>query len=358
MRALEILFEREDTDLNPGEKREIEVKLADLKKIRDRIEQHTSFLGSLDWTTSPGAGSISRKFDTFKKEVQAKIDQLKDRLETERREFSSSNPELEALFEKIEDRCSDYLDAVGQAGRVLYRGSSRSGTAWIERSWDVRKVKDSDSREQEIFDDLLEKIGIKARRSNSVYCSPDYHQAAGYTKGTGDVYVIFPINGFHYSYTNSDDLMMSANYTAQFIGEEQMRDYMTKFTEWFQKEYPDPSKASYGVEQVATILNRFGSSTWYSVSEAFADLRYYTTGYNAGTINIPPELQLTPEKLVSMISLEKFKNDMNPRQDGLAQFLENRNGEILISGTYYALSYSKLWDAIKSRFIDPPKKDS
>lgn len=106
--------------------------------------------------------------------------------------------EDEQLKIQILDNCRDALAIMKQTKKTLYRGmSGRRLIAFTAIPRSDRQPTTSDPKVQEMMDDILRAGGINALRSNSIFCSGDIQQAKVY----GHVYVVFPYDGFEFSWS-------------------------------------------------------------------------------------------------------------------------------------------------------------
>lgn len=99
-------------------------------------------------------------------------------------------------FSLIEDVCSDFIKVVKRSNNFLYRGMTSSGDVLYGKSIENRNPKDSEIEVQRVIDKFLKMSGFKALRSNSIFTSSDKQFASGF----GTTYVIFPKNGFSYTW--------------------------------------------------------------------------------------------------------------------------------------------------------------
>jgi hypothetical protein len=101
--------------------------------------------------------------------------------------------------------CTEAIAAYRNSrGKMLYRGMKTRLPWFRAASHQARRPKDSNTAISGVFDRLLVRCGAQALRSNSVFATSDYE----HTTKFGDVYVIFPIDGFQFTYTNSRDLVL------------------------------------------------------------------------------------------------------------------------------------------------------
>lgn len=115
----------------------------------------------------------------------------------------------------IQKDCSEALAAMRAGGQFLYRGlKSQELRAFKGASRTDRVPLSTKAHHQLMLDQMLTEFGFKAIRSNSIYCISDISEAQYYTKMVGMTYMIFPINGFDYTWSvYSGDLyaMMGAS---------------------------------------------------------------------------------------------------------------------------------------------------
>jgi hypothetical protein len=127
------------------------------------------------------------------------------------------------LLERIKSECSDIFNLYKTSGKCFYSGrrsQAANGPIWFERATRTnRKPKDSEDYYHDILNLILAKAGMVANRSNSIFVTARLQTARNY----GKVYVIFPKNGFKYTWTNFEDL---AAYKCTEILDPLMRQYI------------------------------------------------------------------------------------------------------------------------------------
>src|ERR1035441_3846344 len=128
---------------------------------------------------------------------------------------SNSNKEKIKLFKAlkfIDSHCSEFLSSMKKSKQILYHGfrtgdiSSVNGI-FIGKPWPKRMPKDSDLKLQQTLDFIMKYEGFSALRGNSIFCTSKQNKASDF----GYVFLIFPLNGFSYSYGDSYDWMLSRN---------------------------------------------------------------------------------------------------------------------------------------------------
>lgn len=108
--------------------------------------------------------------------------------------------DLKKFLMGIQKQCSEILSVYREVpGRYLYRGFSSNPTAYFLKgvSPTNRMPTDMSYTVHSKLVHLFNKLGIKANRSNSIFCTTHGITAQGH----GPVYIIFPINGFNYSWS-------------------------------------------------------------------------------------------------------------------------------------------------------------
>lgn len=110
-------------------------------------------------------------------------------------------------FSYIEKHCSEFLKAVHETGKFLYRGQmDESLPVFVGNPRTGRQTTDSDPKAQALLDKYFTLMGFKALRSNSIFTTSDEHHASGY----GKIYAIFPKNGFSFTWsTEHNDLVLN-----------------------------------------------------------------------------------------------------------------------------------------------------
>jgi len=120
---------------------------------------------------------------------------------------------LQHVITFIENNCGDYLDIMQGHRKFLYRGVSlkehNSGSFFIGNSRTDRQPKDSDPKLQNVWNQALAELNIKANRSNSIFTTNDRNQASIY----GTLYLIFPFNGASFSWSRLHSDLVLSEYT-------------------------------------------------------------------------------------------------------------------------------------------------
>lgn len=124
-----------------------------------------------------------------------------------------------SVARKIERDCSEFLTVsrARENNRLLFRGfKSARPDFFSDRSHNDRKPRDTVPKMQEAIDNWLSKNGFTARRANSVFTTADPIVAKKY----GDVYAVFPKNGFHYTWFQvAFDLYVARGTFFRFLAE-------------------------------------------------------------------------------------------------------------------------------------------
>ena len=117
-----------------------------------------------------------------------------------------TTPGFQELAQLLKTQCGDYLDIFNHAGRVLYRGTDPGlPQAFSGRSRDDRRPLHSNPTAQRMVDNALTKLGIAARRGNSLFTTSDQIKA----KEFGVIYIIIPENSAVYSWSNDPDMTLT-----------------------------------------------------------------------------------------------------------------------------------------------------
>jgi hypothetical protein len=163
---------------------------------------------------APKIAALADKIKAFEAEIsrlkalQIAADKAKSKAETEKGNLTSKIDEkLLKYFSYIEKTCGQYLKDVKETRKFLCRGQhDASQPVFIAHPRADREPKDSGKKASQQVDAALSASGFKALRSNSIFTSADYDQASNY----GDVFAIFPKDGFSFTWsTKHDDLVIN-----------------------------------------------------------------------------------------------------------------------------------------------------
>ena len=131
-----------------------------------------------------------------------------DKANKAKKKLAGIDEQVLKYFSYIDKNCSDFLKVAKQTKKLLYRGQDDASLPiFVGYPRADREPKDSNKAAQALADKYLTMMGFKALRSNSLFCTSNFGQADGY----GNVYAIFPKNGFHYTWsTEHDDLVIDS----------------------------------------------------------------------------------------------------------------------------------------------------
>lgn len=102
------------------------------------------------------------------------------------------------LYDFLKKKCSEFLK---ETAKPLYRGFNEDDhqdrQSFIISSRNDRTPRDTSVAVQTFMDNLMKDAGLIATRSNSFFCTGAIDSARNY----GDVYRIYPINGYKFSWS-------------------------------------------------------------------------------------------------------------------------------------------------------------
>jgi hypothetical protein len=102
----------------------------------------------------------------------------------------------------IEKRCSNILKIYQSEHKCFFRGINSRNPYILGKSPEYRPPKDSRMYVQLIIDTKLRDYGFKALRSNSIFASSDYSFTHQFKGLYGDIFIVFPLNGFDFTTSN------------------------------------------------------------------------------------------------------------------------------------------------------------
>jgi len=251
---------KKNDDLKPGGKKPVKldnVKLspeaaaaltgkpeskAELAAIKAELKKHAEEYAKLN--------ALLNKARLKKEQLQKKAKNLLPSLTT-----------LEAKYFSIIDKeCSEYVKVIKQAKEILYRGSDTYNTkAYYGKPHEKRKPMDTHDSIQAKFDAILDAVGFKAKRSNSVFCTSDYGQASNY----GNVFYIFPKNGFSFTWStkHGDWVPSNADLSAYFVRDDSTEDELMddlKIVKDFNKMF------ALNIEEITAVYEEIIEDGWDS----------------------------------------------------------------------------------------------
>ena len=191
---------------------------------------------------------------------------------------------------------------------ILYRGITHSNPIIRGSSRTNRNTKDSFPLISDLFDIGLKETGMTAIRSNSIFAINDYEHATLF----GRPYIIFPLDGFEYTYTTYFDLTLNKLYF--FIDTWSNRTLIRQID----RNCPDKLKEY---------------DNWYK-NPKFFNL-HESLKLNMPKINaLLTKIGLPHIKQEDLIDIERFKTKVNPQNSGWSSNKFNR--EVMIKGSFYA----------------------
>lgn len=275
-----------------------------------------------------------------------------------------------SILDIIDRECSDYI---GVASKILsnrmsylYRGvSNESRSAFIGRSRENRTPADSTKFFQEAFDILLDDWGFEAKRSNSIFCST----SPGHASSFGEIYYIFPKNGFKFLYTSVNDIVLSFDFFDKYMNIGACRQYLKLLQDWTETYYTNAltfdERDSHEYATFFNLINPTSNSipaNWGSKPETrILSHMFHAMLDSEFPSNIPHELDIrhNVHKFIELLDVAAFKRYIKPMNSNLDTYLRRRKGEIHINGIYYALrkqDFEKYVHAYFSKYFNKESK--
>jgi hypothetical protein len=327
-------------EIEPGARDELEniSNLRDLEVLNQKIHDYESTLTSMSWNKVPK--SARETLNKLKSDVQSTLDHLhQKRVEVEAANKVGDIPKgVFNLLETIKTECSQIVDAYKITNRFLYRGVKSNSEAFKGKPFNERRAKDSDKKLSAALNQAFADAGIEARRDNSIFTSSSIGQASGY----GNTYVIFPVNGFSFSYSKK-----IKDFVFDISG---FRDY---FLSDLKNEIDQLHKeiASHGSEVVTKYFDdNYSYSRYLEKDYLFGDVNDFAA------VGAMIDAGLVDEKFRSFASInsimtpEKAIEKLQINHTDLNNAIKSGH-EVVIRGNYYAIS-TKFESEIKSYFND------
>jgi hypothetical protein len=257
-------------------------------------------------------------------------------------------PAVQKIWNEIQTSCSDAINDMKQAGKLLYRGlKTETRPAFHDRS-KTRRPRDSDPFISQVFDYCLVQLGAKALRSNSTFTTSDKFQSEGY----GNLYMIFPVNGqYTFTWTNTKDLIIDRDDIDIFINRQKIHELNDEINYIVIEESKmlrnDPRHDMDIIQALSPLKNISLGELFYTLCDPESSI--HTVDLKKYNLNLHWEYY---------VDVDSMKNRYEPRFSDLAAAIESGN-EVCISGQYIALS-TLFFESfvIKSLGMSPPKPTS
>jgi len=319
--------------LQPGEKQKLDVKavklkIAKIETIKAELEKLSSANILTKYFNKPDAFA-NQQLVTKMAEFHEILNAEETKLRADLQKATASAMATQAksfgpLIQTIQKECSQALSAYKATGKVLLRGVKKgksNAPAYVGRSWSERSVLNSTEEGQKIFDYALQKMGISALRSNSIFTTSDSNQAGQY----GNLYIIIPKNGFQFSWAfHEPDLVID---DVSILYKEAAVDVIMDNVDKL-------------VEQ-GKMSNDVSGYEWQEVLQF--------EGYEAAMKYLSdakyPASALKKISLDKMIDYKHIKDGIGPTNKDFGTAITSGH-EVLINGEYYAFELSKFKDIL------------
>jgi hypothetical protein len=319
--------------LKPGEKKPLDVKATKLKiakitQIKAELEKLSSANILTKYFNKPDAFAnqqLVAKMAEFHEILNAEEAKLRSDLQKATTSAVATQAKsFGPLVQTIQKECSQALKAFKSTGKILFRGLKKNKTntpAYVGRSWNERRTLNSSEEAQKVFDYALQKMGISALRSNSIFTTSDSNQAKGY----GNLYIVIPKNGFQFSWTLGDPDMVIDDASVLY-NSDMINDIMDN------------------IDRLVDAGKMADSAAGYEWSEVL-QFEGYEFAMQYLRDNKYPAAALKKITLDKLIDYNHIKSEIGPTNKDFVKALESGH-EVLINGEYYAFELSKFKDIL------------
>ena len=213
----------------------------------------------------------------------------------------------------IEPNCSEVLKVYREVGKVYLRGEKGMPDIFRGASRINRPARDSNALIAQMFDNCLLDLGFDARRSNSIFATGSRSNASEF----GNIYMIFPINGFKFTYVNVEDIVFDS-----------FRDILNPETYKLIQDRFYPFAQSKNMQYAWQDWSRYYLKKPKSLEEIIAELKK----------DLPDDKFIQSLQPSSLIDCDYIERRYQLNDNNLAHALQN-DFETLIKGSYYALAF-------------------
>ena len=251
----------------------------------------------------------------------------------EKQNFFSS--EFKSIWEnQVVPNCKEIINTYSSTNSVLYRGVRSLTNGIFKGSSRIdRRPRDSKQGLSELFEIGLKHFGMTALRSNSIFTINNKNLSENF----GSSYIIFPEDGFEYTYTSKLDITLSADsFIRTWANEELCETIGRAFLKVHGNDNPKKSFIS--------SITKFDDNLFNNSNELAVNLSNFNDLLNRyGHASI---------SAADLIDFDKFKNTFEPNNTGLNNLLISGDArEILIKGTYFAFDTFRHKDIIFQKLM-------
>jgi len=301
-----------------------------------------------------------------------------------------NDDQMNKIVNFIKTHCNKFLQTMILKKRFLYRGvkpnhkDNYSNPALVFQGSSAldRKPLHSRSEPQKYFDKALDQMGIKAKRSNSIFTTSEI----GFARGFGTTYLIFPFDSANFSWSLRDKDVILDNdsllsMTDINIPEDEGKLLLqhknilqSEFDKFINSELGAKleQQNSYGWHQFKRNLNRIYKLFDNSVPQQLIDVRtlniysksslallsniyefddsFYTIIQNSLNIIYNISSMILQDEHNMKINVEKIQERYLMTDENFETALEMGH-EILINGNYMAVSYNLGYEKLKKAFF-------
>ncbi len=237
--------------------------------------------------------------------------------------------DFDRLWERsIKTNCSEIIEIYRDAGRLLYRGTKNNPPIYRGRSLDDRQPTDSSKKLSDLFNQMLAANGMTALRSNSIFVSSGIALARKF----GVVYVVFPLNGFEFTYTNQIDIILD-NMDDFIDGQVDL-----ELNQKFAKAWESQGKDAWSVNWIKT--DNIQPNPLNQLPAAIKRLKAM----------LPDDREVQALTIEKLINPETFARRYQPRNTDLGHAIKNVL-EVYIRGQYYAIEFLPHKDQIHQKIF-------
>jgi len=214
---LQDLFEK----IEPGQRKAIELQIDKYERAIKDLERQEDNLASLDYDEYKIAGA-EKELEDLKQAYQKYVDDLKAKLAADKQGKGADS--FERYMAAIVRHCPTIVNACKSTGKLLYRGTKESAPAFYGKPFNERIAKDSNSMMHEAWNYAMDKIGVVARRDNSIFTTTSKSLADNFGH---QVYIVFFRDPFHFTWSDTDrDLVLSTEMMIRMVNPETVKEIM------------------------------------------------------------------------------------------------------------------------------------
>lgn len=316
-----------EAPVKPGERKQIDLRFSKVEQYESLASKYKVTISNLEYLLRKlERNNLLANSSTYIDQLTAIVN---NEVEILNKKSKDEFVRFDNIIKGIKKNCREIVKVYQDYDQFLYRGMNNSSDAVYGKPFDKRRARDSSQDYSDIFNEMLKKAGIFARRDNSTFCTSDRTQTEHY----GNTYIIFPRDGFSctVSENQKDFVFERKNVNLMFDKSKLLELHKELIQNIKNANNIEPVWAAKDarVQNISTIgtTGFFGASWFY-------DQQKIIEAANSGKI---PAEYVERVNIMNLITPEAIVKNFQLVTDDIGRAIKLEH-EVMITGPYFAIS--------------------